>query len=160
MKILVLLGTNDKPFDRLLKKIDEYAKENNLKDEIIVQSGFTKYESNNMKIFDLIPSDELDEYVKDTDLIITHGGVGSIMSGIRHNKKVIAVARLKEFKEHVNDHQIQIIENFTKEGYILELKKYDNLIDVINKSKYFKPKEFKSNNKNFVKAIEDYIDSF
>ena len=34
---------------------------------------------------------------------------------LNKNKKVIAVPRLEKYGEHVNDHQLQIIENFDKE---------------------------------------------
>ena len=73
-----------------------------------------------MEIFDLIPSDEFDDLVARAGLIITHGGAGSILTAIKKNKKVIAAARLKKYKEHTNDHQIQIVKEFAKDGYILE----------------------------------------
>ena len=43
------------------------------------------------------------------------GVSGSIITGLKYNKKVIAAARLKEYGEHTNNHQLQIIKNFTKE---------------------------------------------
>jgi UDP-N-acetylglucosamine transferase subunit ALG13 len=156
--ILVTLGTQDKEFTRLLKAIDREIDNGNIKDEVIVQAGFTKYKSNNMKIFDLIEPDEFEKLIRDCDLLITHGGVGSILSGISNHKKVIAAARLKKYKEHTNDHQKQIVEEFVNRGYILELKDFDKLAEVIKQAETFKPKELKSNNKKFVKLIEDYID--
>ena len=59
--------------------------------------------------------------------MITHGGVGSILTGLRHNKKIIVAPRLAKHKEHVNDHQLQIINRFYEEGYILPLKDFDKL---------------------------------
>ncbi|MDD3048705.1 MAG: glycosyltransferase [Bacilli bacterium] len=156
--ILVSLGTNDKSFIRLLKAVDDQIKKGNIKDKVIVQAGYTKYNTKNMEIFNLIPIDEWEELVKKADLIITHGGVGTILNGIQNNKKIIAAARLKEYDEHVNNHQLQIIENFVKLGYILELKDFSKLDEVLKASKKFKVKEFKSNTKNFVKVLENYID--
>ena len=98
LMILVTLGTQDKSFERLLKAIDKEIEKGNIKDKVIVQAGYTKYESPNMKIFDLIPNDEFDKLVSEADLIITHGGVGSILSAIKNNKKVIAAPRLKSIK--------------------------------------------------------------
>ena len=34
-----------------------------------------------------------------------------------NNKNVIAAARLSKYNEHVNDHQLQIIDNFSRENY-------------------------------------------
>jgi UDP-N-acetylglucosamine transferase subunit ALG13 len=157
--ILVILGTQDKPFDRLLKAIDKEINKGNIKDKVIVQAGNTKYKSKNMEIFDLISNDKLQELIKEADLIITHGGVGSIIESLKNNKKIIAAARLKKYGEHVNDHQLQIIESFRDLGYLLELKDFNKISKLIEKSKTFKPKKFNSNTNNMIKIIEDYIDN-
>ena len=157
--ILVTLGTQDKDFKRLLVAIDREIEKKNIKDKVIVQAGTTKYESKNMEIFDLIPTDKFDELMNECDLLITHGGVGSILTGVTKNKKVIAAARLAKYNEHVNDHQLQIIENFTKHNYILGLKDFSKLGKMLEKAKTFKPKPFVSNTDNFIKLIENYIDN-
>ena len=156
--ILVTLGTQDKGFPRLLKQIDEEIKKGNIKEKVIVQAGCTKYESANMEIFDLIPSDEFDKLVARADLIITHGGAGSILTAIKKNKKVIAAARLKKYKEHTNDHQKQIVSEFSKRGYILELKDFSRLGKLLLKANTFKPKKYVSNTQSFVDDVENYIE--
>ena len=157
--ILVTLGTQDKSFERLLKAIQKEIDNGNIKDRVVVQAGHTKFKSKDMEIFDLIPMEEFDNLIKKCDLLITHGGVGSIITGLKQNKKVIAAARLKEYGEHTNNHQLQIIENFSKEGYILELKDFNKLNDVIEKSKKFKPNKYKSNTENMIKTVTQYIDN-
>ena len=73
--ILVTLGTQKQQFTRLLDAIEN----SNIDDEIIVQAGHTKYESKKMKIFDFISYDKMEELVNKADIIITHGGTGSIV---------------------------------------------------------------------------------
>ena len=85
--ILVMLGTQNNSFHRLLEEIDKLIEEKIIKEEVIVQAGYTKYETKNMKIIDLIPKEELEELQDKADLIITHGGVGSIISSIEKEKK-------------------------------------------------------------------------
>ena len=155
--ILITLGTQDKDFSRLLKAVDKEIEKGNIKEEVIVQAGYTKYESKNMKIFDLIETKEFEKLIKKCDILITHGGVGSILTGIKNNKKVIAAARLKKYKEHTNDHQKQIIKEFAKRGYILELENFNDLDKVLKDIKKFKPEKYKSNNKEFISLIDNYI---
>lgn len=157
--ILVILGTQDKDFSRLLKAVDKQIEKGNIKDEVVVQAGQTKYESKNMKIFDLLPTPEFDKLMDEASLIITHGGVGSILNAIKKNKKVIAAARLAKYKEHHNDHQKQIISEFVKQGYILELEDFDKLDESLKDIKKFKPKKFVSNTNNMIKLLENYIDN-
>lgn len=155
--ILVTLGTQDKPFVRLLEKIDEQVKNGNISEEIIVQAGCTKYNSDNMKIFDLVSMEQLDSYIDSANLIITHGGVGSIISSLKKGKRVIACARLKKYGEHTNDHQLQIINNFSREGYILSFNEDDALSDVLLKARDFVPKKFISNTENFLEIVDVFI---
>ena len=156
--ILVTLGTQDKEFTRLLEAIDKEIEKGVIKDKVVVQAGCTKYKSDNMEIFDLIPANEFDEYIKKADLIITHGGAGSILTGVKNNKKIIAAARLAKYKEHTNDHQKQIIKEFSEQGYILELKDFNKLGKLIEKSQTFKPKKFESNTNNMINLISEYIE--
>ena len=157
--ILVTLGTQDKPFKRLLLAIQKEIDNGNIKDEVVVQAGCTKFESKQMKIFDLIPTDEFSKLVEKCDILITHGGVGSIITGLKNNKKVIGVARLKKFGEHTNDHQLQILENFDQEKYIIYLKDLDKLNDALKKAKSFKPRKYPSNTHSMIDLLVDYIDS-
>ena len=158
--IFVTLGTQDKDFSRLLKAVEKQIQTGNITKRVVAQIGTTKYESTLMETFDLIPADKFDEFMKECDILITHGGVGSILTGLKNNKKVIAAARLSKYKEHVNDHQLQIIDKFTKAGLILELKDFDKLDKVLKKCEKFRPKKYKSNTENMVKLIENYIDNY
>lgn len=157
--ILVTLGTQDKSFTRLLDAIQKQIDLGNIKDKVIVQAGCTKYKSKDMQILDLIPYDEFEKYIKECDLLITHGGVGSIITGLKNKKKVIAAARLVKYKEHTNDHQLQIIKNLSVSGYILPLDDFDKLDEVLISVKTFKPKTYKSNTDNMIKLISNYIDN-
>ena len=89
-----------------------------------------------------------------------YGGVGSIITGLKHHKKIIAVPRLKKYKEHTNDHQIQIVDAFAKDGYILKLDENGNICDRLNEIKKFNPKVYKSNNKQFLKLISNEINNY
>lgn len=157
--IFVTLGTQDKSFSRLLDAIEKQIKNGNIKEKVIVQAGHTDYISDNMEILKLIPMEEFDKYINECDLLITHAGVGSIMTGLKNNKKVIAAARLKEYNEHTNNHQIQIAKEFSDMGYILYLDDFDKLNKVLETAKKFKPKKLESNNNNFIKIIQDFIDN-
>ena len=151
--ILITLGTQDKQFTRLLNVVQNEI------DKVIVQAGHTKFESNDMEIFDLIDREKFSNLISECDVLITHGGVGSIITGLQNNKKVIVAPRLAKYDEHMNDHQLQITENFSKAGYILPLYENDDLGKILKDIKSFKPKKFKSNTSHMVKIISDFIDN-
>lgn len=157
--ILVLLGTQNNSFFRLLDEIQNCISSGLINEEVVVQSGHTSYHSDKMKILDFIPQMDLEKLIIESNYIITHGGVGSIISSIKSNKKVIAVSRLSKYNEHVNDHQIQIVNKFNDDGYIIGLNDACLLKDGIEKINTFIPKKYYSNTKNILNIVSNYIDN-
>lgn len=157
--ILVLLGTQNNSFHRLLEEIQKNIDNGNIKEEVVVQRGYTKFESKDMKIYTQLPIDEIKKLIDEADLVITHGGVGSIVTALEENKKVIAVPRLKKYSEHVNDHQLDIVKSFDEAGYIIGLNSVEELGQAINKIKEFTPKKYVKNTGNIIKIVEEFIDN-
>ena len=157
--ILVTLGTQEKSFVRLLNALEKQWEMGLIQDEMIIQSGYTKFESRFMTIIPYFSQDELDDYRQKAECIITHGGVGSILDGCRYGKKIIGVPRLKEYKEHINDHQIEICEQFSQDGYILYAKNLEDIPACIEQAKSFEPKKYIFDNKKLIMHIKSVIDS-
>lgn len=157
--ILVLLGTQNNSFHRLLEEVEKNIEDGTINEEVIVQAGYTKFESDKMKIIDLMSKEQLSKFQDEANLVITHGGVGSIVSSIEKRKKVIAVARKHEYGEHVNDHQIQIVKDFNDKGYIIGIENVEDLKEAIIKSKTFEPVKYQPNNQKMLKIIEDFIEN-
>lgn len=157
--ILVTLGTQDKSFKRLLNAVQKCIDDKVINEEVVVQTGCTKYNSKDMKIFDLMSQEQLDKYRKQARIIITHAGVGSILDSLRLNKKIIAAARLKKYHEHTNDHQLQILNNFANDGYIIKLENFDDLSSILNNIDSFNPKKYDGNNEKIKNMIVEFIES-
>ena len=157
--ILVLLGTQNNSFHRLLEEIQKNIDNGNIQDEVVAQKGYTKFESKNMTLYNQLPLDEIMKLTESADLVITHGGVGSIINSIEKNKKVIAIPRLKKYSEHVNDHQIEIIKSFHEAGYIIGLNGVEELEEALKNVQNFKPKPYVKNTGNILKIVENFIDN-
>lgn len=156
--ILVLLGTQNNQFTRLLQEIEKCIDNGIINQRVVVQAGFTKFESSKMNIFDLKPREVVENLADEAEFIITHGGVGSILMAIKKNKKVIAVPRLSEFNEHVNDHQRQIVEIFNDKGYIIGVQNIEDLSEAIKQIDEFIPKPYNGDNSKMLSIIESFID--
>ena len=154
--VLVTVGTQKQQFNRffdLIKKSKELKKE-----KIIAQIGYTKFESKRISTFEFIPLDEMDKYISEADLVITHGGVGTIFSALKKNKKVIAIPRLEKYGEHINDHQIEICEELEKEGYILYYKDgIDSLDKLIKKIKSTNLKQYDTSDRRYLDILRKEI---
>ncbi len=156
--ILILLGTQNNSFHRLIEEIEKLIQKGIIKEKVIVQAGYTKVNCKEIETLELVSKEELEELQNKANIIITHGGVGSIMQCITKGKKVIAVSRLKKYKEHVNDHQKEIVEAFNEKGYIIGITEVEELEQALKKVEIFEPKQYIRNNKKILKIIEDFIE--
>ena len=157
--ILVMLGTQNNDFHRLLDEIEKNIVIGNIKEEVVVQSGYTKYKSDKMKIFSMTSKEILEKLIKQADFVITHAGVGSIEMALEQNKKVIAVPRLKKYGEHVNDHQKDIEEKLNEQGCLIGIDDVSKLGIALKKVKKFIPKKYeKKNSDEIIYIIKTFID--
>ena len=154
--IFVTVGTSKQDFSRLIREIDKLIDKKIINDEVVVQSNLCMYKPKNFVINSQLSKREYQLYLKKCDLIITHGGVGSIMDGLKNNKKVIAFPRLAKYSEAVNNHQVEIINEFKKMNYILT-GKISDLDKILIDVKSFVPNNYKSNNKLFNNLVLEEI---
>lgn len=157
--ILVLLGTFPASFKRPLVEIHNLCKIGIIDEQVIVQNGHTKFESKFFEIRAFIPPDELTELYKEARLVITQAGTGSLIKGMKLNKKIISIPRLAKYGEVVDDHQKEILAEFTKQNYVLPWTEDVALENVLEKVDDFKPASYVSTKQNIIDYLQKYIDS-
>ena len=155
MRIFVMFGTQDKRFDRLLNAILESDCIKN--NDVYVQLGYTKGTYEGINCQEYYTEEELMHQISIADLIITHAGVGAIVSALKQKKRVIVVPRLGQFKEQNNDHQVQIMKRFDEQGYIIPCTDLSGLDEVVNNAHNFEPKEYVANKQGIIDEITDFI---
>ena len=104
--IFVTVGNDFRGFDRLLKEMDEITPL--LPSEILIQTGYSRYDPKNAKHFDFISMDQALEYIRNSELVVSHAGVGTIILCKRYGIPILILPRKKAYGEHMNDHQSEI----------------------------------------------------
>lgn len=120
--IFVTVGTHEQQFNRLIKKVDELKRDEIIKDDVFVQTGFSTYKPQYCQWKKLLSYDEMNEMYEKADIIITHGGPASFMKALELKKIPIVVPRQAQFDEHVNDHQMEFVK--------LVEERFNNIIGV------------------------------
>src|SRR3546814_183911 len=67
---------------------------------------------------DVCSSDLVQKLLHDADIVVCHGGTGSLITALRAGCRVIAMPRLSERGEHYDNHQSEITEAFVARGLI------------------------------------------
>lgn len=104
--IFVTVGTHEQPFNRLVECIDKLKEDGDIREEVIIQTGYSTYEPQHCKWQKLFPYQEMLKLVEEARIVITHGGPSSFIMPLQIGKTPIVVPRRHEFNEHVNDHQV------------------------------------------------------
>ncbi len=158
--IFVTVGSRNYPFDRLFKKLDNLYENGIIKEKMFAQIGTSNYKPKHYEFKDFISPEEFDKYIKEADIVVSHGASGSIMKALNADKKVIVVTRLEKYGEHINDHQIQNNEAFAENKYVLMADlELDNLGECFKKIKCKNNGLVKWENKDPM-AIINMIDKF
>ncbi len=155
--IFVTVGTHEQPFNRLVKYIDELNIENN----IFIQTGYCTYKPRNCQFEKMLSYERMLNYSEIADIIITHGGPGSIMLALQQNKIPIVVPRQHKYGEHVNNHQVDFTRRLEAENKIIAIYDIENLgkniRDYEETSVKLKYQRY-CNNKSFNENLEKLVD--
>lgn len=155
--IFVTVGSQKFQFDRLLQEIDRLIENKIINEDVIAQIGFSTYIPKNYKYSKFIDQDQFKQYISKCDMVITHAGTGAIVGALKQGKKVVAVPRLAKYGEHVDDHQIQLLDEFKELNFIepaYDVKDLEKAIEKCRKSEY---NRYVSNTKNVIEDIEKFI---
>ncbi|VYT80256.1 beta(1,3)galactosyltransferase EpsH [Clostridium tertium] len=156
--IFITVGTQRFQFNRLLKAVDKLIEEKKIEEEVFAQIGYSTYKPKHFEFKEFINGEEYNEILEKAEIVITHGGTGTIIKAVKLSKKVIAVPRLKAFLEHVDDHQIQIINEFSEVGFLEKVEDLNSLGEAIFNIRKRKFKEYVSNTSNIILQIEKSIE--
>lgn len=118
--VFITLGTQGNQFTRCMQMVEQLIEELHPEQEFVAQLGNTKYSSDKIKCLEYVPEEQFKEMIGRADVVITHAGSGALFSAIKQGKKAIAVARLKKYKEMLNDHQTELVRKLSEGGYILD----------------------------------------
>ncbi|MDD1406668.1 glycosyltransferase [Limosilactobacillus reuteri] len=151
--IFLALGTQKFQFNRILKSIDNQIANGLINDNVVAQIGHSTYLPKNYKYYRFIDSNDFDKYLRGCSILITHGGVGTILQAKRRDKPVIVVPRLVKFSEHVDNHQLEIAREFSNKNYVYYCENCDELNLAIKKVKKTNLKKYCFNNKKFVNSF-------
>jgi UDP-N-acetylglucosamine transferase subunit ALG13 len=141
--IFVTLGTHEQPFERSIDMLADAA----IDDELVVQHGHTPARSDlpNSRWLSFTTYEELAELVRGSEAVVSHCGVGTILTALRLGKIPIVVPRLRKHGEHVDDHQLQIAREFGRRGLVRPCFDAAGLASALEGSRRLRPAPLATN---------------
>ncbi len=156
--IFVTVGAQ-MPFDRLIKAVDQWARENNRKD-VFAQIGQSDYQPTNMQWTQFLNPEEFMQRFENASVIVAHAGTGSIITALQLGKPILIMPRHASLHETRNDHQIATSKQFLHFDSVVVakdenelLKKLDGLDSMVG-SKSIEPHA----SHELISTIREFID--
>jgi UDP-N-acetylglucosamine transferase subunit ALG13 len=111
--IVVTIGTNEQPFDRLIRAARSLER-----DDLLVQYGSSREAHGRGEWVEFLTFDELSDKARAASAVVCHAGVGSIMMARRCGHRPIVMARRHHLGEAVDDHQVTLGERLARAGIV------------------------------------------
>lgn len=157
--IFITLGSQKFQFDRLLRAVDELVENGTITQEVFAQTGASTYIPKHFPSKPYLNTDDFKETIRRADIVITHGGTGAIVNAVKLSKKVIVVPRLKQYGEHVDDHQLQIMRTFADLNLVLPCADIGMLPQKLDAAQQMTFRAYQSNTHTIIESISGYIES-
>lgn len=129
--IFVTVGTHEQSFDRLIAEVDRLKMEGSISTDVIIQSGYSTYVPIACSHKPMMGYQEMEDHIQAADIVITHGGPGSIFGALKQFKIPIVVPRRVEFNEHVDRHQVEFAQHLQLRNNIIPVFDIRDLEDRI-----------------------------
>lgn len=158
--IFVTVGSQKFPFDRLLIEIDRLKNDGTITDTVFAQIGHSNYIPKSFPSSRFLGQETFNEKIEKCDILLTHAGTGVIVKALKYNKRIIAVPRLSKYNEHVDDHQLELIKQFSENNLIcscIEVEDLKSIIETIHE-RLFQP--FVSNTDVFINGLMSTLEHY
>lgn len=111
--IYVTVGGHYQDFSRLVSAVDGIAPK--FEERFFIQRGASRCVPRNAEHVDYLDFDTAERYIKEASVVISHAGIGTLLSARRYGRPIIVVPRRSQLREHQNDHQFDICEMLLQE---------------------------------------------
>ncbi|MGX5734884.1 glycosyltransferase [Bosea thiooxidans] len=116
----------------MIRTIDEWACANGRTD-IVAQTGPSNYRSKHIRTERFIDATEFRQRVEAASLVISHAGMGSIITALELGKRIIVMPRRASFGEHRNDHQLATAKRFAEHSAITVAFTEQELLEALDR---------------------------
>jgi UDP-N-acetylglucosamine transferase subunit ALG13 len=126
----VTVGNGTQSFQRLFNAVAEIYSQ--LPQPVIIQAGHNIVNLSGCTVFDFVSQEKFEQLIDDHELIISHAGVGSILTSLEHGRRPIVIPRrCGVYAEIINDHQVEFVKELADLGMITPVLATERLAESI-----------------------------
>ena len=106
------------PFPRLVEAVAQLKASGDIFEEVLIQTGVGAAPPVGAPSVETLTFDEVQSVLSQADIVVCHGGTGSLITALRNGCRVIVMPRQAALKEHYDNHQAEISRAFAARGLV------------------------------------------
>lgn len=145
------------PFDRLVDMVAEVNSRGEILEEILIQTGAGGHVPDGIRTVETLSFDLMQSTLKDADIVVCHGGTGSLITALRQGCRIVAVPRLFSKGEVYDDHQAEITSAFAERGLIAVANTADELSEALKDVRIRPPRLATSDPSELIQYLNELL---
>jgi len=127
------------PFDRLVEMVAKLKGDGEIDEEVVFQTGIGGLAPPGLQAFETLSYEQVKSYLREADIVVCHGGTGSVITALREGCRTIVVPRSLEKGEHYDNHQREITNAFAARGLVIPADTSQELASALKRVRSLKP---------------------
>jgi N-acetylglucosaminyldiphosphoundecaprenol N-acetyl-beta-D-mannosaminyltransferase len=129
--MLVTVGAT-LPFDRMVSSVATLKINGTIEEDVVIQTGVGGARPSGLETHEVLPFDQMLALLREADIVVCHGGTGSIITALREGCRVVAMPRRFEDGEHYDNHQLEITRALEQRGLIAVAQSTEELAHALS----------------------------
>ena len=149
------------PFERLVTLVLDAKRDGTITEEIVIQTGRESQAIppiEGVKAVDELSFDAIQELLEEANIVVCHGGTGSIVTALRQHCRVIVIPRRFELGEHYDNHQAEITETFAQRGLVVSADDPASFRAALDAARTMQPRAITTDYTNLIASIREILD--
>jgi beta-1,4-N-acetylglucosaminyltransferase len=158
--IFVTVGNATQAFRRLLDATDRAAGAGLFGEEsVFMQTGSDEsFHASHCQQERFIDMERFERMLATASLVVSHGGAGTLLQVLRAGKTPIVMPRLQRYREHVDDHQVELVTALANEGRVIPVFEADELAAAVNQARQRNPQARANSSPPILRLVAEAIE--
>lgn len=146
------------PYERLLDYVADAKRKGLITERVVVQTGQGAAQIDGAECVETLDFAAMKDMLAKADIVVCHGGTGSIITALQAGCRTIAIPRLFERGEHYDNHQLEITEAFEQRGLLFVARTREEFAAALIKARAAEPRLATTDPQGLIRRLTEIVD--
>ena len=145
------------PYPRLLDYVSEAKRDGSITEDVLIQTGVGVAPIAGVQSVETLDFDDMRAILAKADIVVCHGGTGSIITALQAGCRTIVIPRLFERGEHYDNHQLEITEAFERRGLLFAARTREEFASALESARAATPRMATTDPRSLIARLEQIV---